>query len=216
MARSATVLYGITVYVLFLGTISYAVGFVGDFVVPKTIDAAPRAASVAAVLVDVLLVGAFAVQHTLMTRAGFKRWWTRIVPPVVERSTYLFFASLALLLIYWQWRPIATPVWRVDDPVAAYALRAVFAIGWVIVLVSTFLINHFELFGLQQVMNDLRGRVAGATEFRTPSLYRYVRHPLYLGFLLALWATPAMSAGHLMFSAATTGYILADLIPFRK
>lgn len=211
MFRSSAFLYGTTVYALFLGTISYTIGFVGDFVVPKTIDSAPRDVSPAAVLVDVLLVCVFAMQHSVMARRGFKRWWARFVPPVTERSTYVLSASLALLLIYWKWRPITAPVWHVEDSFVAGALWVAFGLGWAIVLHSSFLINHFELFGLQQIVDDLRGRQTSPTEFQTPRLYRYVRHPLYVGFLLAFWSTPTMTAGHLLFAAAMTGYILVGI-----
>jgi protein-S-isoprenylcysteine O-methyltransferase Ste14 len=212
MARVFGMLYGTAVYVVFLGTFLYAIGFVGNVVVPKSIDT-PGAGnlSATALLVNVALLGLFAVQHSVMARAAFKRWWTRIVPRTVERSTYVLFASGALLLLYWQWQPITTPVWTVTEPGLAHVLRAASWLGWTIALVSTFLISHFELFGLSQVFAPLRSRSLPEAQFRTPGLYRYVRHPLYVGFILAFWTTPTMTAGHLLFALATTGYILIGI-----
>ena len=208
MAGLFAVLYGVGAYALFLITILYAMGFVGDIVVPKTIDTGAAGPLPESLIVDTLLLGLFAIQHSVMARPGFKRWWTRLVPPAVERSTYVLFASLALLLLYWQWQPIPDPIWTVRSPVGAAMLSGISWLGWGMLLFSTFLINHFELFGLHQVFARLLGRELPAPKFHTPVLYRRVRHPIYLSFLLAFWATPVMTVGHLLFALACTGYIL--------
>jgi protein-S-isoprenylcysteine O-methyltransferase Ste14 len=201
-------LYGSVAYTLFLGTILYAIAFVGGLPVPKTIDSGAPGPLPLALIVNTALLGLFAVQHSLMARPAFKRWWKAIVPDSVERSTYVIFSSLALVLLFWQWQPMPQPIWSVTDPTGVVILRVVFWAGWALVFLSTFLINHFELFGLRQVWCRLTGKTLPPPAFRTPSLYRHVRHPLYLGFLLAFWSTPVMSMGHLLFAAATTGYIL--------
>jgi len=208
MAGLFAVLYGIGAYALFLVAFLYAIGFVGNLAVPKSIDTGAAGPLALSLIIDTLLLGVFAMQHSVMARQGFKRWWTRFVPPSVERSTYVVFTSLALLLLYWQWRPILEPIWTVEAPVAVAALDAIFWFGWGMLLVSTFLISHFELFGLSQVFARLFRKELPAPRFHTPFLYRRVRHPIYLSFLLSFWAAPVMTAGHLLFALATTGYIL--------
>jgi len=204
-------IYGIFAYVIFLPTFLYAIGFIGNLVVPKSIDSGPTTALPEAIAVNLALLGVFAIQHSVMARPGFKRLWTRIVSPAIERSTYVLLASLVLILLFWQWRPIPTLIWTVTDPRAVVPLQLAFWLGWLILLMSTFLLNHFELFGLQQVFARAVKRDLPTPEFRTPLFYRYVRHPLYLGFLISFWATPVMSAGHLLFSAGASGYILVGI-----
>jgi len=212
MGAVLSVLYGIVVYTFFLATSLYVIGFAGNLVVPKSIDSGTSTPLAEALIVNLLLLGLFAVQHSVMARPAFKRRWTRIVPEPIERSTYVLAATLALALLLWQWRPIADPVvWTVEDRAVVMVLHGVFWLGWTVLLTSTFLINHLEMFGLRQVFARLLGYATPAPEFKTPLFYRHVRHPIYLGFLLGFWATPHMTAGHLLFSAATTGYILIGI-----
>jgi methanethiol S-methyltransferase len=211
MKALAALIYGAICYVAFLLTILYAIGFVGNLVVPKSIDSGVAGPLANALIVDLLLLGLFAIQHSVMARPAFKRWWTRFVAPAVERSTYVLLASLVLLLLFWQWQPIPTLVWSVTDPLAVAVLGAVFWLGWATLVLSTFVINHFELFGLWQVYALASGKSSPPPTFQVRSIYRLVRHPLYLGFLLAFWSTAQMSAGHLLFAIATTGYILLGI-----
>ena len=212
MSRIFGVAYGFIASLFFLATFIYAICFVGNIIVPKTIDSGLPGPLVEALIIDILLLGLFAVQHSVMARRGFKRWWTRVVPVAVERSTYVLFATAALALLCWQWRAIPEPViWSVQSPLAAALLQAVFWLGWALLLLSTFLINHFELFGLRQVIGRMYNWETPKPVFKTPFVYARVRHPLYLGFLLAFWSAPVMTAGHLLFTVATTGYILIGI-----
>ena len=212
MSRFIAFLYGLACYALFFVTFLYAIGFVMDLGVPKTIDSGTVVPSAEALIVNLLLMAVFAVQHSVMARKQFKAWWTQFVPPQVERSTYVMLSSLALVLLFWQWRPMPVPVWQIADPYLATAVTVLSFVGWLLVLTSTFLINHFELFGLQQVVNNLAGRSAPATRFRTPLYYKFVRHPLYLGFIIAFWAAPTMTAGRMLFAAVTTAYIVVGIL----
>ena len=210
-SRLAAFVYGSICYVIFLGTFLYAIGFIGNLWVPKSIDSGLDGPLSTALMVDVALLGVFAIQHSLMARQGFKRVWTRLIPTAVERSTYVLFSSLALLFLFWQWRPIGGVIWNVESPFGRAIMYTIFALGWATVLLCTFLIDHFDLFGMRQVYLYLRGRDHKAIAFRTPALYRMVRHPLYLGWLMVFWAAPTMTVAHLVFALMTTGYILVAI-----
>jgi protein-S-isoprenylcysteine O-methyltransferase Ste14 len=205
--RVATFVYGVLCYLTFFGTFLYAIGFIGDVMVPKSIDSGRTGPLGEALLINAALLTLFAVQHSTMARPWFKRMWTRIVPKQVERSTYVSLSSLALILLFALWQPIGGVVWKVEQPVLRAVLYGLFATGFLLVLISTFLINHFDLFGLRQVYLYLRGKQYTQLRFGTPILYRHVRHPLYLGWLFAFWATPTMTIAHLVFAIATTAYI---------
>lgn len=212
MGRFVALIYGLVSYVIFFVTFLYAIGFVTDLIVPKTIDSGAVTPFAEAVIVNLVLMSVFAIQHSVMARQGFKQWWTQFVPRSVERSTFVLFASLALILLYWQWRAIPTTVWSIANPQIALAVTALSLVGWFVVLLSTFLINHFELFGLHQVYSNFMGREMPTPSFHEPLFYRFVRHPIYLGFIIAFWAAPVMTVGHLLFSAVTTAYMLVAIV----
>jgi len=211
MGRFTAFVYGLFCYVLFLVTFLYAVGFLGNFGVPKSIDSGAQVPSGQALAVNAGLLGLFAVQHSVMARQWFKAVWTRIVPVPVERSTYVLFSSVALMLLFWKWEPMGGTVWSLESGAGRMVLNTLFAIGWLTVLAATFLIDHFDLFGMSQVWAYLRKRAYKAPGFRTPGMYRYVRHPLYVGWLLVFWSAPTMTAAHLVFAIATTAYILVAI-----
>ena len=209
MSRSLTMLFALVAYAIFFATFLYLIAFVGNIaVVPRTVDIGPAAPVATAVAINVALIALFGVQHSVMARQGFKAWWTRVIPVPAERSVYVLMASAALIILMSFWRPIDGMVWSVTNPLGETLLWALFALGWGIVLLSTFLLNHFELFGLQQAWLHMRGRAAEPHQLRQPLFYKWVAHPLYSGFFLAFWATPHMSYGHLLLAAGVSVYML--------
>ena len=211
MGKLIALLYGLAAYLVFFLTFLYAIGFVEGLWVPKTIDTGTVVPMTEALIVNILLMSLFAVQHSVMARRQFKEWWTQYVPKSVERSTYVLFASLALVVLFWQWRPMPDVIWQVANLSAAMAITGLSFVGWFLVLTSTFLINHFELFGVHQVVNNLVGRSMSEPRFKTPVLYKLVRHPIYLGFIIAFWAAPVMTVGLALFAAVTTTYIFVGI-----
>jgi protein-S-isoprenylcysteine O-methyltransferase Ste14 len=211
MKKFFFLVYGLVSYLIFFGTFCYAVGFVSTLLVPRHIDSDPVSPLPYAFLVNAGLLSLFALQHSIMARPAFKKWWTKVVPETIERSTYVLAASLCLLLLFYYWQPMGGVIWEVQSETARLVVQAICLLGFTIVLVCTFLINHFDLFGLRQVWLSFIGRPYTHLEFRTPVFYKYVRHPLYLGFLIAFWAAPTMTAAHLFFAIMTTGYILVAI-----
>jgi len=212
MSRLIALVYGIACYAFFFVTFLYTIAFVENFPVPRTIDSGPHVPMMEALIVNMLLMALFAIQHSVMARPQFKAWWTQFVPKSVERSTYVLFATLLVALMCWQWRPIPAVLWHIDDPVIAGVMTGLSLFGFLVVLASSFLINHFELFGVYQVAKNLTGREMPAPRFYTPLFYNFVRHPLYLGFIIAFWAAPTMTAGHLLFAVVTTAYIFIGIL----
>jgi methanethiol S-methyltransferase len=211
MKKILFLLYGVMAYVIFFATFCYAVGFVTGLIVPKHIDSVPDSPLGYQFLVNAALLSLFAIQHSGMARPAFKEWWTKFVPKPIERSTYVLLASLCLLLLFWFWQPMGGVIWKIESPSAQIAIQSIALVGFGIVLVSTFLINHFDLFGLRQVWLYFTGKEYTHLPFRTPMFYKYVRHPLYLGFIIAFWSTPIMTAAHLLFAIMTTGYMLTAI-----
>ena len=208
MSKVAALMYGLVCYVMFLGVYLYLIGFLGNFAVPRSVDSGIEGTLAVALLINVLLLAVFGVQHTVMARPTFKRWWTKIVPAPIERSTYVLITNLLLILLFWQWRPMGGVIWDVDNSIGRGILWALFGVGWLLVLVATLQINHLDLFGMRQVWLYFQGRPYTPLKLATPVLYKHVRHPLYVGWITAFWATPTMTAGHLLFAIGNTVYIL--------
>jgi methanethiol S-methyltransferase len=211
MDKIITFTFGLISYLVFFGTFLYAIGFVGNLVVPKSIDSGVQQAAGISLIINLVLLTLFAVQHSVMARPEFKRVWTKIIPEPIERSVFVLFASLALILLFWQWRPMTGLIWDVENKVGRVALLTLFGAGWAVVLLSTFMINHFDLFGLRQVYMHSRGIERGDMDFKTRAFYKFIRHPIMLGFIIAFWATPTMTVGHLLFAGVTTAYILVAI-----
>jgi protein-S-isoprenylcysteine O-methyltransferase Ste14 len=208
MGKIFSFIYGLIAYLIFLISFLYAIGFVGNLILQKTIDSGTETTFLTALLVNALLLSIFAIQHSVMARPAFKKWITGAISPAIERSSYVLLSSLALLLIYWQWQPIITIVWKAENETIAAIFTGVFFFGWLVVFLSTFMINHFELFGLKQIFDNLNGKITANPKFQTNFFYKIVRHPIMLGFIIAFWATPEMTVGHLIFSITTTVYII--------
>ena len=211
MKRVLAVIYGTICYLIFLGAFSYFIPFIGDFLVPKTINSGETVALISSVFINLGLLGLFAVQHSGMARKGFKEWWGNFIPKPIERSTYVLVSSIVLVLMMWQWKPLPGTVWSIESNAGQGIMWGLFSLGWGLVLYTTFLISHAHLFGLKQVQDFMKKRRLWAPDFQTPALYKYVRHPMMFGFFLAFWATPEMTVGHLIFSISTTGYIIIAL-----
>lgn len=207
MKKLIIFLYGILSYFVFLGAFLYAIGFVGNFLVPKSIDSGTESSLMNAILINVVLLSIFAIQHTIMARPIFKKWWNSIIDPASERSTFVLLSSLALILMYWKWVPIKSIIWQVENEILILVIYGIFVLGWLIVLLSTFMINHFHLFGLKQIYDNMQSQEISGLKFRKQYLYKLVRHPIMLGFIIAFWATPVMTTGHLLFAVVTTLYI---------
>lgn len=208
MKKIIAFLYGVSAYLVFLVAFLYAIGFIGNFIVPKSISSGPESSLVESILINLSVLSVFALQHSIMARPAFKKWITRIISPAIERSTYVLLSSLALLLVYWQWRPLTTIVWHAENETVSMIINGVYFFGWLIVFLSTFMINHFELFGLKQIVENFKNKQPQSPKFQTNFFYKIVRHPIMLGFIIAFWATPLMTVGHLLFSLITTLYII--------